>query len=247
VARRTWNTIPARRLRFGSCSKAQKIDDRREGSDPFKLPKQLRADVDLGAASLADTDLATGSTKGDMKEASGAKRRELIELERQLRGGYHFIKGIDEGTAITEDQRNRLFETYGWSGGEIGAFNDERTVSMARIAISVGATEIPQAEWRYTQGRLDRIILQLGIVTDHAESASGGDREKATKLRNAAMETAKKTLARVRFYYCSASRDVDQTPELAKLDFQPRRLPGKVEKKPATNQAATPATAGAKA
>jgi hypothetical protein len=84
-------------------------------------------------------------------------------------------------------------------------------------------------------------------MTDNAAIASGGNGEKAPKLRDAAMETATKTLARVRHYYCCASRDVDQTPELAKLDFQPRRMPGKVEKKPATNQAATPATAGAKA
>ena len=77
--------------------------------------------------------------------------------------------------------------------------------------------------------------------------SSGGESEKATKLRNAAMETAKTTLGRVRFHYCSASRDLDKTPELAKLDFQPRRMPGKSEKKSATNEAATPATAGAKA
>lgn len=113
------------------------------------------------------------------------------------------------------------------------------------IALSVGASQIPQAEWRYPQARLDRIVLQLGIVTGSAATATGGDREKAIKVRNAAMERAKTTLGRVRFHYCSASRDADKTPELAKLDFQPRRMPGKTEKKPATNQAATPATAKA--
>lgn len=87
--------------------------------------------------------------------------------------------------------------------------------------------------------------MQLGIVTGSAATATGGDREKAIKVRNAAMERAKTTLGRVRFHYCSASRDADKTPELAKLDFQPRRMPGKTEKKPATNQAATPATAKA--
>jgi len=107
-------------------------------------------------------------------------------------------------------------------------------VSLARTALSVGAGQIPQIEWRYPQPRLDRIILQLGIVTDHAVTATGGDREKALKVRNAALEMAKTTLARVRFYYCSASRDADKTPELAKLDFQPRRMPGKAEKKSST-------------
>jgi hypothetical protein len=63
-------------------------------------------------------------------------------------------------------------------------------------------------------------------------TASGGIAKKAIKVRDAALETAKTTLARVRFHYCSASRDADKTPELAKLDFQPRRMPGKAEKKP---------------
>jgi len=93
--------------------------------------------------------------------------------------------------------------------------------------------------------------LQLGIVTGNAVAASGGDREKATKLRDAALDTARTTLARARFHYCSASRDADKTPELAKLDFQQRRMPGKADKKANETKtdlpAATPAIAGAKA
>jgi hypothetical protein len=40
----------------------------------------------------------------------------------------------------------------------------------------------------------------------------------------------------VRFYYCSASRDTDQTAELAKIGFQPRRAAGTANghAKPAT-------------
>ncbi|MBS0660983.1 MAG: hypothetical protein JSR82_22410 [Verrucomicrobia bacterium] len=34
---------------------------------------------------------------------------------------------------------------------------------------------------------------------------------------------AQTTLHRVRFFYCSASRDADQTPELARIGYQPRR------------------------
>jgi hypothetical protein len=38
-----------------------------------------------------------------------------------------------------------------------------------------------------------------------------------------AIPSLKITLARVRFYYCCASPDTDETPELARIDFQPRR------------------------
>lgn len=210
--------------------RAQQIDDDRGKDDPFTLPKQLRADVDADVESLADTDLETGAAEGDRAEASGKRRRALIELERQLRGGFRFIQGIDEDT-ITEDERRKVYVTYGWSGGEIGRFDDARVISMAETAAAVGADQIPQAAFRYPKARLDRINLQLGIVGGNATKATGSDRRKATDLRDTALEIAKTTLLRVRFFYCSASRDADQTPELAKLEFQPRRDRGTVEKK----------------
>ena len=210
----------------------QQIDDKRTKDDPFKLPAQLRSDVNADSASLADTDVSTGSAEGDRASASGARRRALIELERQLKGGYRFITGLDEDT-ITDEQRLKVFDSYGWKGGEIGRFDDSRVISLAETALAVGADEISQAEWRYPQARLDRITLQLGIVTGNAATATGGDRQKATDLRDTALEIARTTLLRVRFYYSSASRDADKTPELAKIEFQPRREPGTVEKKPA--------------
>jgi hypothetical protein len=72
------------------------------------------------------------------------------------------------------------------------------------------------------------------VFDQHAGAATGGDRQIATKLRNEALEAARETLAQVRFYYCSASRDTDRTPELATIGFQPRREPGSVaQPKPA--------------
>ena len=225
-----------RRLRL-----AQQIDTGRAATDPFKLPAQLRADVDADTLSLSDTDLETGTAKGDRIQSSGAKRRALTELERQLKGGYRFIQGLDEET-ITDEQRGKIYETYGWTGGEVGRFDDERVISMATTASQVGATQIPQAEWRYPQARLDRIALQLGIVTGNAVTASGGTQQEMVDLRDAALTMAATTLSRVRFYYCSASRDADKTPELAKLDYQPRRPYGSVKKK-AAPAAATPSAA----
>jgi hypothetical protein len=200
----------------------QQIDDKRAADDPFKLPAQLRHDVDADAAALSASDVSTGSAEGDRAAASASQRRALDELERQLRGGYRFIAGLDED-GITDAQRVKVFETYGWKSGQIGRFDDARVVSLAETALKVGAGEIADAAWRYPQARLDRIKLQLDLVKANAPTASGGDRLDATKQRDAALDTAGTTLSRVRFYYCSASRDADRTPELAKIEFQPRR------------------------
>ena len=43
-----------------------------------------------------------------------------------------------------------------------------------------------------------------------------------------ALALAEMTLLRVRFFYCSATRDGDQTPELARIEYQPRRDYGTV-------------------
>lgn len=200
----------------------QQIDDKRAADDPFKLPAQLRHDVDADGAALATHDVSTGSAEGDRAAASAAQRRALDELERQHRGGYRFIAGMDED-AITEEQRTKVFETYGWKGGQIGRFDDDRVVSLAETALKVGQNEIADATQRYPQARLDRMKTQLDLVKANAPTASGSTRQSATNLRDAALETARTTLSRVRFYYCSASRDADRTPELAKIEFQPRR------------------------
>lgn len=222
---------------------AQQIDGARAADDPFKLPAQLRADVDADATALGGTDLETGAAKGDKLQASGARRRALTELERQLRGGYRFIAGIDEET-MTDEERTGVFETYGWAQSEIGRFDDDRAVSLAQTALGVTATQIPQAAWRYPQARLDRIQLQLGIATGNAPTASGGTQQEKIDLRDAALTMAATTLLRVRFYYCSASRDADKTPELAKLEYQPRRPYGSVERKAPANPSAPAVPAG---
>jgi len=204
-----------------------RIDDQRAADDPFKLPALLRADVAADLATLIDTDGDTPLKEGDRAAASNRRRRALQELERQLRGGYRFIAAIDE-EQISEDERMKVFAAYGWKGGKIGAAldDDDAVLANARLALKVGAEEVPNAAHRYPAARLTRIQTQLGIAEVDQATATGGDRQLATKLRDAALETASTTALRTRFYYCSASRDADQTPELARINFQPRRDPG---------------------
>ena len=72
------------------------------------------------------------------------------------------------------------------------------------------------------------LTAQLAIFDANAPVATGGLRSAATHVRDAKVDNAKTSLAQVRFYYCSASRDMDQTPELAKIGWQPRRAMGTV-------------------
>ena len=63
-------------------------------------------------------------------------------------------------------------------------------------------------------------------------TATGGTAETATNLRNLALELQRSANDRVRFFYCSASDDEDQTPELAKIGMQPRCDAGAAESQP---------------
>jgi hypothetical protein len=47
---------------------------------------------------------------------------------------------------------------------------------------------------------------------------------------------------RVRFWYCCATRDADKSPELAKIEYQPRREYGSVDDAKKPDASATPAT-----
>ena len=204
-----------------------KVDDGRATDSPFKLTAGLRKDVVDDLASLERLDALTGDSEGDRAEASLLSRKAFEELERQLRGGFNFIAAIDEG-AISEEERAGVYEKYLWKGGLLGRFDDWRCLALARQAVEVDAEGLVKAEWRYPAARLARINAQLAIIDGVEADATGATRQGATKSRNAAQDLGETTLLRVRFYYCSATRDADQTPELARIEFQPRRDYGTV-------------------
>ena len=208
---------------------AQTVDNGRPAASPFKLPATLRADLDADLTALKATDSDTGPTEGSRAAAVAARRAALDELERQHRGGYRGIAAIDE-TTITEGQRLLVFDAYGWPGGDIGRLNDDlRLVALARQAPTVSAADVGgNATYLYTAARLARIAAQLAIVDAAESTASGADRELATLRRDTALSLAATTLLRIRFLYCSATRDADSTPELNRLGYQPRRDPGTV-------------------
>ena len=125
---------------------------------------------------------AISPAEGDRAAASAARRRALDELERQLRGGYRTIQALDE-SEVTEAERRGLYESYGWASSEIGRFNDERVISLAKLAVRVAEeNQIPAAR-RYTTARLGRLQHLLGIVEQTSDTATGGVRQGATRQR----------------------------------------------------------------
>ena len=212
---------------------AQTVDTSRPAGSPFKLPATLRADLDADLAALKATDSDTGPAEGGRAGAAGARRLALDELNRQHRGGFRFIAAIAE-TTITEPQRLAVFEAYGWESGEIGRLDDDtRLIALARQAATVSAADAAgNAAYLYPAARLTRIAAQLAIIDAADSAASGADAEFATLRRDTALSLAASTLLRIRFLYCSATRDADSTPELVRIGYQPRRGPGEVQHPP---------------
>ncbi len=201
------------------------VDVTRLATDPFKLPLLLRTQHDTDLDALETADSSTALTEGDRAGGSVAARNALTQLQAYLKEGYNCITAI-RASQITDAQRLEVFTEYGWAGGLLGRFNDGRVIALSRLAVQ----DHPgiQPTFCYPPDLVADLNTQLGIFDANVLVAVGGARSAATHLRDAKLDDAETTLAQVRFFYCSASRDTDQTPELAKIGFQPRRPAGTV-------------------
>ncbi len=201
----------------------QAVDTGRAAADPFKLPTALRTLVDTRLGDLKTKDAATLTSAGDVAGASAKVRAALDLLTAQLRQGHDFIQGV---YGISDADRLMVFTSYGWAGGLIGELTDDRVESLANQA---AAYVPPNAAWQYPAALRADIAAQLVIVNANQPAATGGGSEAATEARNAALDLTDLANSRARFFYCQASDDTDQTPELSKIGFQPRRDRGEAE------------------
>jgi hypothetical protein len=215
------------------------VDTARVAGDPFKLPVLLRTQHDTDLDGLETADSSTSLTEGDRAGGSVAARDALTKLEGFLKEGYKFIGAI-RSSHITDAQRLEVFTEYGWAGGLLGRFNDGRVVGLSRLAVQAHPGIQPTS--CYPADLVTDLAAQLAVFDANAPVATGGVRSAATRERDARLDDAGTTLAQVRFYYCSASRDTDQTPELAKIGFQPRRAAGTVTGNTKPAPAPAPAT-----
>lgn len=215
----------------------QRIDGDRTSGDRFQLPSEDRTLFDARLNDLVAKDLAVRLSEGDRSGASTARQGALEALKVLLHDGYNHIKGF-KSYEITPAQRSAAFAAYGWRNGELGDFDEGRTLSLSRSAGTDGAS-LP-ATHRYPAQLVTLIGAQLAIV-DGADLAHGGDRKKMTDARQTAFDIFENSLARARYYYCSASDDTDQSPELSRIGFQARRDRGEVHHASSTTPATPPA------
>ena len=208
----------------------QSVDDGRVAADPFKLTAALRTLLNTRLADLKAKDAATLLTEGDRATASARVRAALEQLGLLLRDGFNFVRGLPS-FQITNADRLGVFTAYGWEQGEIGDFSDARAESLANQAITA-TPSILNAAYRYPAALLTLITDQLAIVNANQPLATGGTAQAATAARDVALVLLQTTNDRVRFFYCSASDDEDQTPELAKIGRQPRRASGDAQPQP---------------
>ncbi len=208
----------------------QTVDDGRVVGDPFKLAAATRTLLDSRLADLQGKDAATLTSEGDRATASANLRAALDQLQKLLRDGYNFVQGLGS-FAITDADRIGLFTAYGWESGLVGIFNDARVEALANQAITVTPT-IADATHRYPAALLTLITAQLAIVNTNQPIATGGSAQGATDARDAALVLLQLINARVRFFYCNASDDLDQTAELVSIGRQPRRDAGAAAAQP---------------
>ena len=216
------------------------VDTARAAGDPFKLPNAgpttLRPLVQARASALKAACGATALASGDEAGAQMAFRGAVDLLERCHRAGYRWLAGYlpdfipDLGTGMgvymSDAVREQLLTAYGFEGGIVGIFTDERVLDMARQAPIAAGVAVANTSWHYPADMLVFIAAQLAIADTAQMLATGGTTSTAIDTRNAARDAGEDVVGRVRFHYCGASDVQDRTPELRKIGMQPRRLPG---------------------
>lgn len=201
------------------------VDDARAASDPFKLPPVFRGLLDDRYNQAKQTEEEQQSVSGTRTRSSAQKKQALASLIEDLKAGFNHIKAVPS-FSITSEERKAVFTAYGWSGAKQGSFQDQsRVLSLARQALAV-TSEIMPARAQYTSELLAHIQAQLDILTDAGPSAGTGARQQATQNRDNATKALYIAIARARFYYCFASDDIDKSPQLARINRQPRRVSG---------------------
>lgn len=206
------------------------VDDARAPTDPFKLPLSLRTPLVDTLALVKGFNSAALQSEGARGLASFNVRTALDLLKNLLRDGFNFVSGLGS-YQITEGERLAVLTSYGWEGGLIGTFTDARIESLANEAINATPT-IANPAHRYPAALVALITTQLNIVNLNQPTATGGAAQASTTATNNAVDLLTILNSRVRFFYCSASNDLDQTDELKKIGRQPRRDSGEAAGQP---------------
>lgn len=208
----------------------KQVNTERSFYDDFRLNPALDQLIvaRTGAAKVANSSLLmAGGDKAGARTRLTEGRGKLDELLRQ---GHAYLKGLP-ALDVPQAEVDDALESYGWERGLLGDLESPTRLEMLATQAATATPELDPAA-RYPAGLLTRIANWLGIVQANTMIAAGGSIENLTAAKDAAREALLAAIGRVRFFYCSASDERDQTPELAKIGLQPRRDPGDAQPQP---------------
>jgi hypothetical protein len=205
--------------------KIQTVDTARPATDPFKLPTALRQLLDSRLTALDALGIVPDEVEGVRQGASGKVKAAYKELRVLLKEGFEGVKSTPRAHASGGEKAAAL-ATYGWAGGKLGRdWDNLLVVHLAELAVAE-TPKIAKVALRYPAEVVAEIAAQLATIRVEQSNATTGARQDAIAKRDAATALLEKSLRRVRFHYCCCSDDCDETPELAKIGFQPARRSG---------------------
>lgn len=206
------------------------VNAERSFYDPFRLNPSLDDLITTreGAAKVANSAALMGA--GDQTGAQDRVVQAREKLAELLRNGFAYLKGLPALDVPVADVNDAL-ESYGWERGLLGDLASPLRIE-ALAAQAASATPGLDPAVRYPAALLSRIANWLGILRANKSIAGGGTVSDVVNDKDAAREALLAAIGRVRFYYCSASDERDQTPELAKIGLQPRRDSGDAQPQP---------------
>ena len=208
------------------------VDAAQPPADPFKLVASLQTLVTTRLADAKGKNAAVSMIEGGTVVASAQRQQALDRLADLLRNGYNGINAVPS-EELSDAERAQVFTSYGWAGGLIGDLSSPlRIEELANLAATASADATVPTAGKYAASLVTRLANWLSIFDDASLLANGGDRKTLIAARNEARDLLATVNSRVRHAYCAASVDVESTPELAKINMQPRRAPGDAQPQP---------------
>ena len=197
------------------------VDDARSLYDPFRLTATLEPLIVTRLAAAKAANSATLLTAGDQTGARLRVTEARGKLGELLRAGFAYLSGLTALDIPAADVADALV-SYGWEGGLIGDLTAPARVEALAEQAAVATPDLDPAV-RYPAPLLVRIANWLAVLAANKMIADGGTLETINAQKDAAREALLAAISRVRYFYCSAGDERDQTPELAKIGLQPRR------------------------
>ena len=216
----------------------QQVDLLRDPAESFKLSRALLSDHAAALAASKSSNTSSVLAAGDQAGAAQLVTQSREKLAGLLRNGFAYYDSLPEEDLSVAD-RTAARVSYGWEQDALGDLKaPSRIRSLAELAISATPLIVKPAA-RYPDSLVGRISNWLAVLSGNESIAAGGSRQVLFDKRDTDGANLEALNSQVRHFYSSASKQRDQTPELARINFQPRRDRGDARPQPLPDGAGT--------